>query len=279
MPAKVRAVPTAQPRRAGITIDEDAWTTLVDHVRIDPAPLSFQDDAAPLVYRLEKLDRQPLMTPAAHFYGAEAYGYLYVHDQDAGTIRLRNPTDCGQPDARRVSVLLCRRDGRALPEESTELYPAEAAVCPVGYRTWRGAELHAELCLRPDPDRVDPATTPRTRWVYAATRRGPAGEPHTVLLCPIERLRGVRRPDGSTIAFALRGLVLRPKTIAHPLLRHAGAATGPVPAAFGMAGVGRKVEVTTRLLVRLGDDFMIANKPLRVTKITKRGFVGRQILA
>lgn len=275
----VRAVPVAVLQRLPI-LCEKTWTSYVDHVQIDPLPAQLNRPGV-VVYRLEKMSGDHLMTPQAHFYGKVAHALVYMHDLDVGTVRPRNTHDRRQADVRHVSVLLCQPSGTSLPETSDEVYPGENIICAVGMQTYKQVRFHEPVCLRPDPDRVDTKTMPRDRWLYAPELRGSdsATEPNTILMCPLNRLRNVEHPQGQVMAYALQGALLHHKKVAHPLSRHAGVAVGSPTGSEMKIGLGKVINVTTKVRVRLGHDFVVAGKSMHITKISATGFVGRQILA
>lgn len=268
--------PTSTVSVEGVTPNPKRWRVYLDHVDIAACPDTMNPDSVP-VFTIEKSVKTRYMTPEAHFYGHRATGVLVGRD---GTPRTAREFAKPRRNVRRLAVVLCRSDGKTLPENSMEHYPAEKVICPVSFSIWKTIPIDAQVCMVPDPDRIDLASSPRDTWVYAPTLPGEQPEEYELRMKVWKKIRDYRADNGRLVRYALSGLALRPKIVRHPLDRDAGAHVpdGPNPGHLARPGLGKPVTVTTTKKVRPSHDFIVSGVPIRVDTVTRTGFVGHKIL-
>lgn len=249
------------------------WKTYLDHVDILACPPTMPKGSVP-VFTIKKDTRY--MTPEAHFYGLYATCILINKN---GAPRMVEDFQVAQHDVRKLMVVLCRSDGGTLPEPSHEHYPAEKVICPVSFTVFRDCPIDTEVCMIPDPDRVDVKTTPRDEWVYAPTLAGTNPGVYEVRLRVQSKIRNYQTKN-RLVKYAFGGVALRQKIIRHPLDRDAGShvPNGPIPGHIARPGIGASVMVTTTKKVLVNEDFLISGVPIRVKELTEHGFKGHKIL-
>ena len=262
----------------------ETWYTFVDHISIGACPPEWPEDHC-VVFRADKINKEHLMLPEAHFYGPSAYGYLLYNDADIGDIFIQRVSDTrnSSKKQRKRTLLLCRKDGGELPELSETFHPGfKVGYCPVTMNVYNSVGYNDWVYLLPDPDRVDVANTPKDQWVYSLMQPVSAeDEPNSARLCVQEKMRKYTFPSGRKAAYVIKGYLLHRKVVQPPTKRDAGAhvALGPNMRDKAIRNIyGRRLAVTTTKNVLEGQDFVVSGVPLRILKRTTKGFTAYKLM-
>lgn len=242
-------------------LDEE-WMVSIDHVLIRACDAAWEPQDDCVIYRADKVNQQHLMIPEAHFYGKSAIGVLVMHDHIHGTFGSMRVHQAKRhvDGARRLTLVLCQPSGKSLPCRSEEWYPSMPVHIPVTFSAWTQV------------------SSPDTRvWL----RRRVRDELYDV----VDDDPDPRKDVGMVVldktideqgARAFVGPRLRQKIIATPLSRDVGrpVSGGPIPNDRAIPGTtGQRVVVTTRKRVKMGHDFVVAGKPMRIVQVEKSKFV------
>ena len=263
------------------------WIINLDHTYLkNVLPLQHKSQDDYVLFRIDKLEAEHLMTSNAHYYGNVAYGYIIqtTKKKQQDYLRVRDiPKD--QTNARRLQVMLTTKTGTDLPEQSPELYPSGATVlCATNLKSFNHIQPGDWVYLRPDPDRIDVNTTPQENWIYTQDPwpvHVQVVDVHSLKFCVHRKRINVEFQTGHKIRYALEGSILKHKYIASPLSRDAGLHIAPGPVSKEkqvQCYSSQRMHVTTNMPVVENQDFKIGNIAIHISEKTTTGFYGYKLM-
>ena len=243
-------------------------------MKFGPVPKHWATDHV-VLFRVTKTPVHKLMTPNAHFYGPEAFGFFVM-----GATYVRVKDLPRKHRERNMSLMLCTRSAKSLPEISqTQYYPSlKPWMCPVNLQTFIYAKTNDMMILSPDPDRVDIAKTKPEHWVYTLVDQHPPLDKRKSYDMVFLVQSKVKR---SKHAYAIVGYKMMPKIIQSPLHRDAGyhMAPGPSLSEKCLPGIENKeLFFKTTQFVKEREDFYLGNDIVRITRSVKGGFYAHRLL-
>lgn len=255
------------------------YAVFVDRAEIAAVPAGWPCDAT-VVFKATKASRNHLMTPEAHWYGPEAYGVLIRHDRTHGEPVPWKANDRATGGvARKMTMLLCRRDGGALPEMSDQWYPSRTrVVVPVDLGTFQRFVQGSWVSLAPN-DLSDTRNPPEKR-LYSDAVLHRREDQDSVNIVAEDQKRNHRLACGTVVKYGIAGTVLYHKIVRPPLSRDAGYHTAPGALSRDRAQrsvYGAPVNVKTRKYVLPDQDFVIGGVAIRVSNLSKHGFRGYRL--
>jgi hypothetical protein len=252
------------------------WTVHTDFVKFGPAPKHWAVDHV-VLFRVTKTPMHKLMTPNAHFYGLEVYGFFIM-----GATYMRVKDLPRKHREHNMSLMLCTRSAKSLPEISqTQYYPSlKPWMCPVNLKTFIDVKNNDIIFLSPDPERVDVTKTKPENWVYTTVGQYPSLEKrksYDMMFLVQSKVRRVKH----AVKYAIVGYKMLPKIIQTPLHRDVGyhMAPGPSLSEKCLPGIENKeLFFKTSQCVKEREDFYLGNDIVRITRTIKGGFYARRLL-
>ncbi len=234
-----------------------------------------------VLFRVTKQPNHALMTPNAHFYGTEAFGFFIVNvAKYIGYMRVLDVPK--KHRHRNMAFVLCTRTAGTLPETSpNQYYPSSKPwLCPVNLQTFLRVAINDVLYLSPDLERVEIDKTKPEQWIYTMTDRFPPYKEqrnHDILFLVHTKTRRTKN-----VKYGLVGFKMLPKIIQSPLNRDAGyhTAPGPSPSEKCLPGIEHnELFFKTSQKVKVNEDFYLGeNRMVRVTKLAPGGFYAHRLL-
>lgn len=266
------------PRERQLYFDAK-WTVHTDYVKFGMAPKDWPNDYS-VLFRVTKQPNHTLMTPNAHFYGTEAFGFFIVNvAKYIGYMRVQDVPK--KHRERSMAFVLCTRTAETLPEISPDqFYPSSKPwLCPVNLQTFLHAKINDVLYLSPDLERVEIEKTKPTEWIYTMANRHPPPpqqQSHDITFLVHTKVR-----QSKHVKYGLVGFKMLPKIIQSPLNRDAGYHTAPGPSLSEkcLPGIEQKeLFFKTAQKVKEHEDFYLGNHAVRISRITQGGFYAHRLL-